>query len=246
MKVGELATRTGLTVRTLHHYDEIGLLRPSRRTRSGHRVYGLEEVRRLQQIASLRHLGLSLDEVRECLERPEYSLERVLEMQVARMRGEIERHTRTIGLLESLRERLARAEQVSVEDVARTIEGTIRLEKYYTPEQRAALARRAEVVGPERIERAQHDWAELFQAFAGAMERGLDPASDEVQALAERAEGLIGEFTGGDPGIRASLARMYREEGAGNVLGPHGFQLPDGLWAFCGRAFGARRAAGKP
>jgi DNA-binding transcriptional MerR regulator len=47
MKVGELARRTGLTVRTLHHYDEIGLLSPSARTESGHRLYGQADVLRL-------------------------------------------------------------------------------------------------------------------------------------------------------------------------------------------------------
>ncbi len=82
MKVGALAKRTGLTVRTLHHYDEIGLLSPSRRTRSGHRLYGDEELSRLQQIASLKHLGLPLEEIRECLTRSEYSLERVLDLQI--------------------------------------------------------------------------------------------------------------------------------------------------------------------
>ena len=58
IKVGEVAKRTGLSVRTLHHYDEIGLLSPSRRTASGHRLYGAGELARLQQIKSLRQLGL--------------------------------------------------------------------------------------------------------------------------------------------------------------------------------------------
>ena len=91
MKVGELARRTGLSIRALHHYDEIGLLRPRRRTPAGHRLYGLEEVRRLQQIASLKALGLSLDEIRGCLDKPEHALERVLALQVERMRSEIGR-----------------------------------------------------------------------------------------------------------------------------------------------------------
>ncbi|MEA2488332.1 MAG: hypothetical protein QOH21_124, partial [Acidobacteriota bacterium] len=56
-KIGELAKRTGVSVRTLHHYDEIGLLTPSHRTESGHRLYGREEVIRLQQIVSLRQVG---------------------------------------------------------------------------------------------------------------------------------------------------------------------------------------------
>jgi len=62
LRVGEMARRTGLTVRTLHHWDHVGLLSPSQRTAAGHRLYGLSEIGRLQTILSLRALGLSLDE----------------------------------------------------------------------------------------------------------------------------------------------------------------------------------------
>ena len=62
LRVGELAARAGVTVRTLHHYDEIGLLRPAR-TAAGHRRYGPAEVERLQQITSLRALGVPLAEI---------------------------------------------------------------------------------------------------------------------------------------------------------------------------------------
>ncbi len=73
LKVGELAKRTGLTVRTLHHYDEIGLLKPSLKTESGHRLYTGRDVARLQQVLSLRQLGFSLEQVRDCLDRPGFS-----------------------------------------------------------------------------------------------------------------------------------------------------------------------------
>jgi DNA-binding transcriptional MerR regulator len=242
MKVGELAERTGLSVRTLHHYDDIGLLPPAGRTPSGHRIYGLLQVRRLQQIASLRQLGLSLDEVRECLERPEYSLDRVLALQVERLRGEIERQRRLVRLLEALRRRLEGAEEISVDDVARTIEATTWHERYYTPEQRAKIARRAEELGEARIRKGQEDWAELFQAFGSAMQRGLDPADAEVRPLVERAQALIEEFTGGDPGIRRGLARLYREEGGENVMARQGMRPPEGLWAWYGRAMAAHGA----
>lgn len=243
MKVGELADRTGLSVRTLHHYDEIGLLAPATRTASGHRIYGMDEVRRLQQIASLRHLGLSLDEIRACLEQPGFSLDRILKMQIERMRAEFDRQRRLIGLLEDLRRRLAGSEDVTVDDIAMTIEETVRHERYYTPEQRAAIALRAERLGTERIERAQQEWSELFKAFAAAMAGRLAPESAKVGALAERAHALIEQFTGGDAGIRDSLARMYREEGAEKVGGHHGMALPTGLWGYYGRALAAQRAA---
>ena len=69
-KVGELARSTGLTVRTLHHYDQVGLVQPSGRTVAGHRLYDAGDVQRLYQVVRLRALGLSLEAVRAVLAGP--------------------------------------------------------------------------------------------------------------------------------------------------------------------------------
>ena len=61
--VGELAKLTGITVRTLHHYDQIGLVQPSDRSRAGYRLYGDADVLRLQQVLIYRELGVPLDEI---------------------------------------------------------------------------------------------------------------------------------------------------------------------------------------
>src|SRR2546427_12173407 len=90
LKVGELAKRTGLTIRTLHHYDEIGLLKPSLHSESGHRLYTAGDVARLQQIVSLRQLGFSLEEVRGCLDGPGFSPLEVIRLHAARLRERIE------------------------------------------------------------------------------------------------------------------------------------------------------------
>jgi DNA-binding transcriptional MerR regulator len=66
-KIGEVAKRTGLTVRTLHHYDEIGLLVPSDRTGAGYRLYGDADLARLYRILALRGMGFPLDAVGEVL-----------------------------------------------------------------------------------------------------------------------------------------------------------------------------------
>jgi MerR family transcriptional regulator, thiopeptide resistance regulator len=236
MKVGKLAERAGITVRTLHHYDEIGLLRPSRRTPAGHRLYGRAEIERLQQIASLRHLGLSLEEIAVCLARPEYSLERVLDLHVERMERQIARQERLCEVVRSMRDRLRAAETVSVEELTNTIEVTMSYEKYYTPEQLAELGARREQVGEERIQQVQHEWQELFASYEKAMNEGLHPASDEVQALARRSAALIGEFTGGNPGIARSLDNLYASEGPEKVMAGHGMQMAPGLWEYMGQA----------
>jgi DNA-binding transcriptional MerR regulator len=67
-KIGELAAATGVSVRSLHHYDEIGLLRPSSRSAAGHRLYAGPDVRRLHRIVALRGFGLPLTEIGQVLD----------------------------------------------------------------------------------------------------------------------------------------------------------------------------------
>ncbi len=69
-KVGDVARAAGVTVRTLHHYDEIGLLVPSGRTAAGYRVYAYDDLLRLQRVLGYRALGLALDEIAGLLDDP--------------------------------------------------------------------------------------------------------------------------------------------------------------------------------
>lgn len=211
-KVGELARQTGLTVRTLHHYDQVGLLQPSRRTAAGHRLYGEEEVARLQQIQSLRRLGFGLDEIREMLDRPEFSPARIVELHLERVREQIRLQQRLCERLEGIAARLRAAETVSADDLIRTIEAMSMFEKYYTPEQLEELRVRGEQVGPERIREVEAEWPKLIDEVRAEMERGTDPGDERVQALARRWSGLVREFTGGNRGIERSLGNLYREE----------------------------------
>ena len=84
-----------------------------------------------------------------------------------------------------------------------------RMERYYTPEQPEQLERRAAALGEDGLRRAEAEWAELIAAVEAERAAGTDPADP----LVERWTGLIEQFTGGDPGIRASLKRMYAAEG---------------------------------
>lgn len=211
-KVGELADATGLTVRTLHHWDEIGLLRPSRRTRSGHRLYGDADVARLQQVTSLRQLGFALEQIRDLLDRRGLSPREVVALHLARVREQIEQQRTLCARLEKIAKTLEAAETVSADELIQTIEATTMYDKYYTPEQREELAARAAQIGEERIRQSQVDWQVLMDEVRAEMERGTDPADPKVQALAARWKALIEEFTGGNPGIAQSVGRMWREE----------------------------------
>ncbi len=221
-KVGELAERTGVSVRGLHHYEEIGLLVPSGRTESGHRLYEEEDVMRLQQIASLRSMGFSLAEIRESLDDSSSSPRRVIEFHIARLRERIELEKKLCDRLEAVAARLASTqysmEDVSTEEFIETVmevtKMSERIEKYYTPEQREQLERRRQELGEERINAAGAEWPVLMEQVRVEMEAGTDPADERVQKLARRWMELVEEFTGGDAGIRRSVTNMWQEEDA--------------------------------
>src|SRR5215203_936261 len=91
-KVGELARQAGVSVRTLHHYEDIGLLVPGERTDSGHRLYDAHDVERLARILALVGLGLSLDEVRRSLDDRHLSPLVLVERHLERARQVLEEH----------------------------------------------------------------------------------------------------------------------------------------------------------
>ncbi len=221
LKVGELARRTGLTVRALHHYDEIGLLRPSLHTASGHRLYTAADVTRLQQVQSLRQLGFSLEEARACLDRRGFSPREVIELHAARLREQIARQKRLCERLDAIAACLRTAGGVSAEEFLQIIEEMTMIESYYTPEQLEQLRIRKEQIGDERIQQVQQEWPVLIAEVRAAMEKGIDPAAPEVVALAKRWMGLVNEFTGGDQEIERSAGRLWKEQGS-QVVANHG------------------------
>src|ERR1700760_1196472 len=102
LKVGELARRTGLTVRTLHHYDQIGLLRPSLHSDAGYRLYSPADVARLQRVLSLRQLGFSPEQVGDCLDQPGFSPLEVIGLHLAGLREQIKMQQKLCERLETL------------------------------------------------------------------------------------------------------------------------------------------------
>jgi MerR family transcriptional regulator, thiopeptide resistance regulator len=205
-KVGELARASGLTVRTLHHWEERGLLVPSERTGAGYRLYGEDDVRRLYRIAALRDLGLSLEEIGAALD-AHADLRPLVERQIETLDRRMEHDARLRDLLVHL------LESSGSDDLLATVETMRMSDRYYTPDQREELASRREQLGPEGMEKAQRDWAELIAAMEAERAAGTDPADPRVQELAGRWNALIEAFTGGSPGIRDSLNRMYAEQG---------------------------------
>lgn len=237
IKVGELAERTGLTVRALHYYEEIGLLAPSHRSAAGHRLYTADDVARLHRISLLRGLGLALEQVAAALavDAPGPLLA-LAERHLRTVEARIAEAEQLRGKLVALVEQLRRGEAASVDQLLGTIEVMTMIERYYTKEQLEALKARADALGPDGMRAAQQAWQDLFAEARAAMARGADPHEPAVQALAGRWQALIAAFTGGDAGIRRSLDSMYAQEpGLGTRVGGD-----PALFAFMQRALAVR------
>ena len=106
--VSQIARRTGITVRALHHYEAEGLIAPARRSDAGYRLYGGDELTRLQHIVSLKSLGFSLAEIRDCLDANAPSLAEALSRQVDRLRSGIVRQQTLLSRLERVARRTGR------------------------------------------------------------------------------------------------------------------------------------------
>ncbi len=213
VKIGTLAKKTGLTIRTLRYYEEVGLLAPAQRTDAGHRLYGVDEVIRLQKVVLLRQHGFSLEEIHACLDHPDYSLYRVIELHLVRLKQQIDVQQQIYRRLETIATHLQAEQEISVEAFMQTIEVITMYEKYYTQEQLNQLEQRGRQLGEQQIREGEAAWKELLGEFRAEMEKGTDPASETVQRLAEKQRDLVQAFTGGDPGIANSLKTMYEQEG---------------------------------
>jgi DNA-binding transcriptional MerR regulator len=167
--IGELAARTGITVRTLHHYDEIGLARPSRRTPAGHRRYTADDVRRLHRIVALRGFGFPLLEIAALLDDPGLDAGELVRRQLAQAGDRLDRAQRLHDQLTKVLELFGAAGEPSAAALLTLIEEMTAVEHAYTPEEfeRMAAHRQAmtEQLTPEQFAamsaRRREAWAAM-------------------------------------------------------------------------------------
>jgi DNA-binding transcriptional MerR regulator len=239
LRIGAFARRAGVTVRALHHYDRLGLLRPSRRGSGEYRLYADGDLVRLQQIVTLKALGFDLERVAKILDAPGFDVSAELRAQIGILE---DRRRRIDAALTALRfaESDATGAEHQPEAFVRIIKAMIDMHdidfsKYYTPEQLAAL--RAREPGEGDAARASERWNELLREIDASLD--ADPSSQLAQGFVDRWDALIAEFTHGDPGIERSLASVYadpenREKAAQAMPG-----LPR-AWAFIQKARATR------
>jgi DNA-binding transcriptional MerR regulator len=211
----EFAKRAGVTVRALHHYDRLGLLKPSGRTAARYRVYTDRDFVRLEQIVALKFIGFPLSQIQELLRRKDTNLAAALRQQrqiLAHKRDHLDRAIHAIERAEKLVSQGGEPDWEPFRKVIEVIQMQTRkdwMKKYYTEEQLENLRQRW---NPEVQAESERGWNSLAADTEAAIAHGADPSSEVGLELAKRRQALLRMFTGGDPGIEKSLQNLFADK----------------------------------
>jgi len=211
-----LSPLAGVSVRALHHYDQIGLLKPSARTGAGYRLYGEPELLRLQQILFFKELDMPLNEVRQILDDPGFDQVAALEHHRQLLHRRMERLKRLLKTIDRTIDKLTE------DDMTLTDE---ELYEGFTTEQIERYKREArEMYGPAQVEESEQrvkkmsraEWKAVgaegeavTTALAALADR--EPGDAEVQALIARHHAWIENFYPCSAEIYRGLAQGYVE-----------------------------------
>jgi MerR family transcriptional regulator, thiopeptide resistance regulator len=216
-KVRAFAELAGVTVRALHHYDRLTLLRP-KRTRSGYRVYSARDLERLEQIVALKFLGFPLKQIKSVLDRDSRALGDVLGAQRRALEEKRRRLDRAIRVIADAERSIQPGRAADSAVLKRIIEvfdmsnENDEMRKYYTDGAWAELTKRREEMAERLREIAMEGtrkWQLLFKDITASLD--VDPAGPVAQALFDRWKALIEEFTGGNPEIKEGIGRAWQD-----------------------------------
>jgi MerR family transcriptional regulator, thiopeptide resistance regulator len=214
--VKQVAKLAGITSRTLHYYDEIGLLRPSIVGENGYRYYSDEAILRLQQVMFYRALSMPLAQIKAILDQPEFDREQALESH----RQELQRRIRQM-------ERLARTIERTLQHLkGENTMSTRQLFDGFTPEEEAAMEQQAMAMyDHETVRNSYARWRSyskgdkqrileernaVYSAFVQAMEKGAD--SPEAQACVQHWREHMNYFWMPSVEQLSGLADLYNED----------------------------------
>jgi MerR family transcriptional regulator, thiopeptide resistance regulator len=215
--VGQVSEMTGVTVRTLHHYDEIGLLAPRGRSEAGYRLYAYEDLARLQEILVWRALGFSLSEIQAMLDDPAHDRIGALR----RQRELIERESERLGAL-----RQAIDDAIDAEEKGTTMpenamfdgfdpseyEDEVR-ERWGHTEAYRESTRRAASYGEAEWQAIRTEWDAIVAELAAAQAAGEPPDSERARTAAERHRRHITHwFYDCPPAMHRGLGKMSADD----------------------------------
>jgi MerR family transcriptional regulator, thiopeptide resistance regulator len=218
-RAGEFAELAGVTVRTLHHYDELDLLRPSAHSEAGYRLYTLDDLARLTHIQALRFIGMPLKDIRQILDGENLALADALRLQrtiLVQRRAHLDAIISAIDRADAAVAQRSDTQWSALREVMQAMNEQRDwnwVKEHYTPEQLERLGKRYD---PAMQETWSKQWSTLLADVDAA--KNDDPASPASQALAQRWSDMLALFTNNEPDIEESLKNVYRDPNARNAV----------------------------
>lgn len=219
LTVGQVSTRLGVTVRALHHWDEIGLARPSLRTAAGYRLYTAGDLERLHRVVVYRELGLGLDRIRAILDDSTEDVPGALRAQRTQIAERIDRLQRLGTGLDRMIEAHERGLLLTVEQQAAIFgpqwdpDGPAQARERYGPTtQWVQYAERSASRGPEEWQAVADANAALDVALGDAMDAGVTPGSPEANHLVERHRAVFASYFPLTRQMQVCLGRTYETD----------------------------------
>jgi MerR family transcriptional regulator, thiopeptide resistance regulator len=208
LKIGELAKRTGLTVRTLHHYDDIKLLTPSARSATGYRLYNRKDIERLHRIQALRRMDLSLAEIGTLLENDGAGLQQVIEQQIVLLDRQAARTIELRDRLQALLERVTQNVEPDLPDWLVTLEMMAMYDKYFTSDEVLKLRQ----LKASENKTVVSESTALVTRIRELMDRNVPPENEAAQALSTPWMALAHRRMNGDARLIRKLDALHRNE----------------------------------
>jgi DNA-binding transcriptional MerR regulator len=218
-RIKAFATEAGVSVRTLHLYDRLGLLRPAAVSESGYRLYGEAELERLEHILALRFVGLRLDQIKELLGGSDQPLVAALRMQRQVIARQKQRLESALTLIEEAERALSAGASADRWKILRTVMEAFKVQndwkwtqEYYSEAAREKIDERRRNTPGEVIEQGQRDWTALIAEVEAAVSQGIEPSGADARALAQRWRSLVASFAQGDGEVERGLNRLWSDQ----------------------------------
>ena len=211
MKIGELAQATQISVRTLHHYDEIDLVKPSSRTESGHRIYTEPDIIRLHKIISLRNVGFSLEEIKQFIGYSNDQTQELISRQLEKIESESEELERKKWCIKTAQDLKSFDQYQGVENLVNMIRELSVQSQYLSADERKKIQESNNALGLEKLKEMHERLEKLTKQAQQFLDQNVKPTDPRVVALANEWSALGKEGIGESPEIAKKIQTMMQE-----------------------------------
>ncbi|WP_026478695.1 MerR family transcriptional regulator [Alkaliphilus transvaalensis] len=211
IKIGELASITGITIRTLHYYDEIGLLQPVKITEANHRLYNMQSITELYRIMALKDMGFNLEEINDLIRTKNIDVRELVEIHINNVQEEICQKQLLLRKLLKINQRLRENVTLSSEDLremAQFINSSA--DKFFTKEQLNKLKGKLDSFNPETD--LANEWIKFISKLKACYKNQALKTDTAARECVEYWSKITRKLIGNDEQMKDSITAFHASQ----------------------------------